>query len=492
MTKTDGPRLAPKLFAEGPARDARFTVVERWVECANFPEGHPQREIEFFHRQMNEEVDSLECSARHLADFHRLEWELRLGVARQCADEARHAGMFRRIFEARGGRIGEYPVLNFQYRIVTNIGSFVARLAIQNRSFEAGGLDAITHGIRTARQSGDGELAELFEAQRADEIAHVRFANDAIRAATQNDPRSVLQIGAALTTASKAFLEVMGPEGTAGVRYAADVDGRREAGFTDSELELAIELQKQAAEGPGARGARQVSERRGDEATRIHPAADAPLPSEEAGVSDRPRATAMAESDELPARRLRAVSSFLLSHSGLLLPLASHFRERQPTFESVIRGPSMEPTIPSGAYIRVQLLASQPCRSGDILFYLSDDGYMVHRVAYKVRRGSTRDFLLTCGDNRLAPDPPVARAKILGAVTAVKIAGRWHPPGAPMIGSFCRRVIRAITLAAMRAVLSCSLSAASRLASILLKLELVARACRRRLRLRWGFTKVER
>jgi len=116
---------------------------------------------------------------------------------------------------------------------------------VQNRSFEAGGLDAITAGIKEARQRGDDELAELFEAQRADEIGHVRFANHWIRIATAKDPRSVLLIGAALNAASKAFFQVMGQEGTEGVSYPADVAGRREAGFTDSEVGIAIELQVQ-------------------------------------------------------------------------------------------------------------------------------------------------------------------------------------------------------------------------------------------------------
>jgi uncharacterized ferritin-like protein (DUF455 family) len=249
---SDQAPLDPRLFAPGPARDARFTVADRWVEMVNFPPGHPLRDVEFFHRQMNEEVDSLEASARHLADFPAVDWELRLGLARQCADEARHAAMFRRIFESRGGQVGQYPVLNFQYRIITRVPSFVGRLAVQNRSFEAGGLDAITYGIDDARERGDEELAQLFEAQRADEITHVRFANEAIRAATERDPRCVLQIGAALNTASKAFVQVMGPEATEGLSYPADAAGRREAGFTDSEVQLAIQLQEQPAGGAPA------------------------------------------------------------------------------------------------------------------------------------------------------------------------------------------------------------------------------------------------
>ncbi len=239
------PRSPSALLADGPARDPRFTVAERWVECATFPDGDPMREIEFFHRQMNEEVDSLECCARHLSDFRTEEWDIRMGLARQCSDEARHAVMFRRIFESRGGVVGQYPVLNFQYRIITKIPSLVGRMAVQNRSFEAGGLDAIKYGIEVAEQQGDTELAELYRAQYADEIGHVRFANDCIRKATAKNLRAVLDIGTALTGASKAFAEVMGSEGTAGVNYPADAEGRLEAGFTESEIRMVVDLQNQ-------------------------------------------------------------------------------------------------------------------------------------------------------------------------------------------------------------------------------------------------------
>lgn len=239
--------LDPTLFAESPARDRRFTVAARWIECANYPDGHPLRQIEFLHRQMNEEVDSLECSAANLRDFPDAPWDLRLSLARQCADEARHAALFRRLFERRGGQVGQYPVLNFQYRIVAHIRSLVGRLAIQNRSFEAGGLDAIASGIEQARRDGDDDLAELFEAQRADEISHVRFANEWINSATRQNPRSVMEIGVALAGASKAFHQVMGSEGTEGVAFPADSAARREAGFTDSEIGLATQLQNHPA-----------------------------------------------------------------------------------------------------------------------------------------------------------------------------------------------------------------------------------------------------
>ena len=145
--------LDPAVFGPPPARDDRFTVRERWTEMDNFPAEDPRHHLEFLHRQMNEEVNSLEISARNLADFPDADWELRLSMARQCWDEARHVVLFRRCLEARGGRVGEYPVLNFQYRIIAHLPDLAGRLALQNRSFEAAGIDAINDGLGEAKDA---------------------------------------------------------------------------------------------------------------------------------------------------------------------------------------------------------------------------------------------------------------------------------------------------------------------------------------------------
>jgi hypothetical protein len=56
--------LTAELFADNPARDSRFTVKDHWIECPNLPPEHPHHQLEFFQRQMNEEVNSIEASAR--------------------------------------------------------------------------------------------------------------------------------------------------------------------------------------------------------------------------------------------------------------------------------------------------------------------------------------------------------------------------------------------------------------------------------------------
>ena len=227
--------LDPRLFAEPPARDARFTVRETWAEMTNVPPEDPRHHQEFLHRQMNEEVNGLEIAARNLVDFPEADWELRLAIARQCWDEARHIVMFRRCYEARGGRVGEYPVLNFQYRITTRLPSLVGRLAVQNRSFEAAGIDAIQDGIREARAAGSADMVELLDTQLADEVQHVRYANDWVkRLVEEGGAGATFQVVRSVSQANEAMRVVAGGALTS---YPVAEDVRREAGFEPGEIE---------------------------------------------------------------------------------------------------------------------------------------------------------------------------------------------------------------------------------------------------------------
>lgn len=241
-------RPAPAFLAEAPQRDARFAVRDRWEDCTNLPAGHPERTLEFMHRQMNEEIDALECSARSLVDFPDAPWEMRMFLARQCSDEARHAWLFGDIYERRGGTIGRYPVMNFQYRIICGLEGLVERLAVQNRTFEAEGIDAIHSAIDEARGRGDEELAALFEAQFADEIQHVRIANEYIQESVKREPRLVMRIATALGRAMAVFEQVFGDKGAAVEKYGPSETGRSEAGFSRAEIDVALRLAEERRE----------------------------------------------------------------------------------------------------------------------------------------------------------------------------------------------------------------------------------------------------
>ena len=231
---SDTPALDPRLFAEGPLRDRRFAVRQLWNEMANEGVDH---DLEFLHRQMAEEIESLEIAARNLVDFPDAPWGLRMEIARQAWDEARHIVAFRRLFEERGGKVGAFPVLDFQYRIITRLQSLAGRLAVANRSFEASGIDAIVDGIRNAQKSGDAEFVALFEQQLADEVQHVRYANEWIpKLVEAAGAREVFEVARSVANADAAFGVVAGD---AKITYPVADDVRREAGFADDEIETA-------------------------------------------------------------------------------------------------------------------------------------------------------------------------------------------------------------------------------------------------------------
>jgi uncharacterized ferritin-like protein (DUF455 family) len=198
------------LFAEAPARDPRFRVVETWSEMENIYDDDGRMKTEFLHRQMHEEVNGLEIAARNITDFPEVDWDLRMAIARQCSDEARHVDMFKTAYEARGGTIGAFPVLCFEYRIVMRIESLAGRLALQNRSFEAAGIQAIGDGIKATREAGEHDLEALFDAQLADEIQHVRYANRWIEVLASRNPRIALEVVRAVSQGNEAFRIVAG------------------------------------------------------------------------------------------------------------------------------------------------------------------------------------------------------------------------------------------------------------------------------------------
>ena len=231
-----------RLFGPPAARDSRFVVKERWSELRNLDPSDSEHQIEFLHRQMNEEINSIEISARNLTDFPDAPWELRMAIARQCWDEARHCLAFRRILEARGGKIGQFPVINFQYGIITRIDSLAGRLAVQNRSFEAAGIDAINTSLQSSDRESDPEYIGLFEMQLADEMQHVRFGNEWVKnLVAAGGPRVTFAVAQACAQATDAFLKVA----DGGVLfYPVADDARREAGFTDDEIDGARRMQK--------------------------------------------------------------------------------------------------------------------------------------------------------------------------------------------------------------------------------------------------------
>lgn len=237
-----------------PAREPCFEVVHTDAEMHEWPGFDDVARRERLHRHMNNECVAMEIAAQAVADFPDTPWDLRMSIARQAADESRHVMVLYRRLRELGGRKGEFPVSNFEWSVTGMIGNLPGRLAIENRTFEAGLID-ILGTLRTRwREAGDDRTADSLEGILADEITHVRFANRWIKLLTERDPRVLLQVAMAirfLRGVNKALEPQVGEVNAVGMEFGAekmlapavDVDGRLEAGFSEEEV---LEVLRQA------------------------------------------------------------------------------------------------------------------------------------------------------------------------------------------------------------------------------------------------------
>ncbi len=237
-----------------PARETCFTVVSTDAEMAEWPGFSDESRRERLHRHMNNECVAMEIASQALADFPEAPWDLRMAIARQAADEARHVSILYRRLKEIGGAKGQFPVSNYEWSVTGMVETLPGRLAIENRTFEAGLIDILGHLKTTWRAAGDERTAEALEAILADEITHVRFANRWIRRLTEEQPRVLLEVAQAirfLRAVNAALMPQVGEVNAVGVTLTAekllapavDVDGRLEAEFTQEEV---LEVLRQA------------------------------------------------------------------------------------------------------------------------------------------------------------------------------------------------------------------------------------------------------
>jgi hypothetical protein len=136
-------------------------------------------------------------------------------------------------------------------------------------------------------------------------------------------------------------------------------------------------------------------------------------------------------------------------------------------------GSSMEPAIASGA--DVLLVCGTACAPGDVVAVRAAGAVLVHRV---VARGRDGTWLLTRGDARLVPDPPVRAEDVIGRVTGRRAGGGFEDvPGGR--GSPAAGVVLASFVALMRASPAAG-GAAIAAVTALRRLLLLAAGARRR------------
>lgn len=255
MSEEFGSREVRGITLRGaPAREACFDLVDFESEMESRPDMTVESRQERLHRHMHGEMVVLECAAQCLVDFPDAPWELRMLLAMQASDEARHARLMYRRFVELGGTKGAFPVGAFEWGIAGMLDDVCARIAIVNRTFEAGLIDLLG-GLRNIwREAGDHETAELLDGVLADEIVHVRFGNRWIKRMTEENPRLLIDIAQAVRFLSNALEVLDAPSETAhadgsepspggvpaGGAPAVNIEDRLEADFTEEDVKAVL------------------------------------------------------------------------------------------------------------------------------------------------------------------------------------------------------------------------------------------------------------
>jgi uncharacterized ferritin-like protein (DUF455 family) len=146
---------------------------------------------------------------------------------RVAAEEAQHFSMLAAHLRVLGQEYGDFPGHDSLWEMVEKTrGDIVARMALVPRTLEARGLDAIPPLRAKLAQAGDMAAAEILDVILRDEIGHVQIGNRWYGYLCQQralEPRATYD---ELVARYKAPV----PKGP------FNIDARRRAGFTDTEL----------------------------------------------------------------------------------------------------------------------------------------------------------------------------------------------------------------------------------------------------------------
>ena len=139
------------------------------------------------------EIQALEGAGRTCYDFDtgtgpdQVPFEMKLDMARQCWDEARHVEISCQLIAHMGTRIGEYAEQTMLFQAACNADP-VLRLTGVNRALEGLAIDV----FNAMREYGDAVTDPVLyfceDWMLADEVTHVKMGSDWLRRLTAKDP----------------------------------------------------------------------------------------------------------------------------------------------------------------------------------------------------------------------------------------------------------------------------------------------------------------
>ena len=205
------------------------------------------------------EIQALEVAGRTCWDFptgkdsaSQAPFELKLDMARQCWDEARHCEISVKLSDWMGTELGEFSENGFLYEAACNPDP-VLRLTGVNRALEGLAIDVFNTMRDFGDIAGDPVLEFCEDWMLADEVTHVKMGSDWLRRLTEKDPERRERALEFQRIVDKLFSfgGFRGEEDDSPIKLARRF--RELAGFTDTEIDEIVEISAEArAEVAGA------------------------------------------------------------------------------------------------------------------------------------------------------------------------------------------------------------------------------------------------
>jgi hypothetical protein len=164
---------SPFWFSDDPAEHVgRYDADDEWSV-----EGFRHK----FHQLLYGEVETTDRMGKMLAEFPDLPWEMRVELAHQMWDEARHIEIVAKVVEEElGGELG-YGPWSLVWWWMQNEDDPLRRLTVTNCWAERNLMRTLRQWRAEAEKRGMTRIAELCDYLQADERMHVRLATDWIR-----------------------------------------------------------------------------------------------------------------------------------------------------------------------------------------------------------------------------------------------------------------------------------------------------------------------
>ncbi len=208
------------------------------------------------------EIQALEGAGRTCWDFEvgagngegipEVPFELKLDMARQCWDEARHCEISIKLSGHMGTELGEFSENTFLYEAACNPDP-VLRLTGVNRALEGLAIDVFNTMREFGEVAGDPVLEFCEDWMLADEVTHVKMGSDWLRRLTVNDKERQERALEFQRVVDKLFSlgGFRGEEEDSPVRLARRF--RELAGFEKDEMDTLAEIAREAREEMEAR-----------------------------------------------------------------------------------------------------------------------------------------------------------------------------------------------------------------------------------------------